>query len=244
MYKMNVKHRGNVPIENASIGYARVSTEEQREKGMSLADQEEKLKAYAVAKGLTVSQIVTEDISGYKYLRERPGGQDILDAIQRQTVQHVICCKLDRMFRDAGDALVLSRKWQEKGITLHLIDIGVDTSSPHGRMFFTVMAGAAEMERNMIALRTRDALQYRKKHRLVYCRFAPYGWRKEGRKLVAIPEEQKIIAQIRAWRSEDKPVSFSRIAKRLNARKTPTKNGGKRWYMSTVKYILDRNLKD
>jgi len=230
-------------MKNLAIGYARVSTEEQKDEGMSIEDQEEKLRAYAIVKDLELVRIVSEDISGYKYLTDRPGGQDVLEAIRTRNVQHVVCCKLDRMFRDAGDALTLSRKWQERGVTLHLLNLGVDTSTPEGRMFFTVMAGAAEMERNMISLRTKEALQYRKKHRLVYCRFAPYGHRKEGGRLVPVASEQKVIAQVRAWRSEEKPVPFWRIAERLNAQGVPTKNGGKRWGRSAVKYILERSLK-
>lgn len=239
---MKKKHK-NIAGNNLAIGYARVSTEEQKEEGMSIEDQEEKLRAYAVTKDLELARIVSEDISGYKYLTDRPGGQDVLEAIQRRKVQHVICCKLDRMFRDAGDALTLSRKWQERGVTLHLIDLNVDTSTPQGRMFFTVMAGAAEMERNMISLRTREALQYRKQHRLVYCRYAPYGWRKHKKQLVEVPHEQEVIHQIRTWRSEEKPVPYWRIAERLNDQKVPTKNGGKKWYMSTVMYVMKRNLK-
>ena len=231
--------------DNIAIGYARVSLEEQRLHGMSLPDQEEKIRAYALTRDLAVDRIITEDVSGGKFLQERAGGQELLGVVRKKEVGHVISCKLDRIFRDTVDALTLARKWNKQGVALHLIDMGgasVDTSTAAGEFLFTTLAGAANFERNRISERTREALQYRKKHRLVYCRYAPYGWRKEAKRLVAVPAEQKVIAQISAWRSEDKPLPYWRIAERLNAQGTPTKNGGKRWYMSTVKYVLERNI--
>lgn len=225
-------------MKNFAIGYGRVSTEEQKEEGMSLQDQEEKIKAYCTLWKLDVQKIISEDISGYKYLlKDRPGGKEILDAVHTKSVQHVVCCKLDRMFRDAGDALVVSRKWQQNGITLHFIDMGgqsIDTSSASGRFYFTILAGAAELERNRISERTKDALAYRKEHNLVYGP-VPFGFRREGKQLIEIPDEQKVLQQIRAWR--ERKLSFWKIADKLNEQGVPTKQGGKRWYASSVRSV-------
>ncbi|MCP4011096.1 MAG: recombinase family protein [Proteobacteria bacterium] len=232
-------------MNNAAIGYARVSLEEQKLHGMSLPDQEEKIRAYALTRDIEVVRVITEDVSGGKFLQERAGGQELLGVVRKKDVGHVISCKLDRIFRDTVDALTLARKWNKQGVALHLIDMGgasVDTSTAAGEFLFTTLAGAANFERNRISERTREALQYRKNHRLVYCRFAPYGWRKYEKRLIEVPQEQAIIDQIRAWRSEEKPLAYWRIAERLNAQGVPTKNGGKRWYMSTVKYVLDRSI--
>ena len=55
---------------------------------------------------------------------------------------------LDRLFRDAEDALRQTKAWDKAGIALHLVDMGgsgMNTASAMGRMFLTLMA--AELER-------------------------------------------------------------------------------------------------
>src|SRR6266576_5058844 len=71
--------------------------------------------------------------------------------------------KLDRLFRDAEDALRQTKAWDRTGISLHLVDIGgqsMNTGSAMGRMFLTLMAGFAELERNLIAERTTAVLAH------------------------------------------------------------------------------------
>ena len=72
-------------------------------------------------------------------------------------VGHIVALKLDRLFRDAADALHQSRAWDKAEIALHLVDMGgqsLNTASAMGRFFLNMMAGVAELERNLIAERT------------------------------------------------------------------------------------------
>ena len=69
--------------------------------------------------------------------------------------------KLDRGFRNAGDCLATVERWERSGIALHVVDLGgnaIDTTSAAGRFMLVVLAGAAEMERNLTRERTRSAL--------------------------------------------------------------------------------------
>ena len=69
--------------------------------------------------------------------------------------------KLDRMFRNAGDCLATVEAWDRAGVALHVVDLGgnaIDTTSAAGRFMLVVLAGAAEMERNLIRERTKAAL--------------------------------------------------------------------------------------
>jgi resolvase-like protein len=98
-----------------------------------------------------------------KPVHSRIGGQRILDLVQRSAVAHVVTYKLDRLFRDCADCLTVTAAWDKKAIALHLVDLGgqtLDTSSAMGRFFLTVMAGAAELERNLIRERTSEAIGY------------------------------------------------------------------------------------
>lgn len=225
-----------------AVCYLRVSTEEQVNEGVSLESQEEKVKAYCLIAGLQVEAIIREEgVSGGKRLSDRPGGKQLLSLVIRKQVQHVVTMKLDRLFRDAEDALRQSKEWDKAGIALHFVDMGgqtINTSSAMGRMFFTMAAAFAELERNLISERTSTALHFKKSRDEVYGP-VPFGFDRQGESLVKNEEEHSVIDRIKAWRK--KGWSFGKIADKLNALGIAGKNGGK-WYGSTVNYIVKNNL--
>lgn len=225
-----------------AVLYVRVSTTEQAREGVSLEAQEERLLAYCKLMGLDPVVLIREEgVSGGKALTTRPGGHELADLISKKKAGHVIALKLDRLFRDAEDALHQTKAWDKAGITLHLVDMGgqsLNTSSAMGRMMLTMMAGFAEMERSLIAERTEQALQHKKNHLEAYSP-TPYGFDRERDTLKENSTEQATVKQIKAWRASD--WSLRKIADALNHQGVPAKNGG-RWYASTVKYILNNNL--
>ena len=87
-----------------AVGYIRVSTEGQAEKGISLEAQRAKIEAYAALKDFTLVEIVEDAGISAKNLK-RPGMQRLLDMIHRKEIDAVIILKLDRMFRNTVDAL-------------------------------------------------------------------------------------------------------------------------------------------
>jgi DNA invertase Pin-like site-specific DNA recombinase len=225
-----------------AVCYTRVSTEEQAYGGVSLDAQEERLRAYCKMAGLDVVEVIREEgISAGKPLADRPGGERLLRLVASKKVNHVVALKLDRLFRDAEDALHQTRAWDKAGVTLHLVDMGgqtLNTATAMGRFFLNMMAAFAELERNLIAERTATALMHKKAHRQAYSP-TPYGFDRVGKELLENPQEQEIIAQIFAWRQAG--WSLWKIAGELNRQRIPTKQGGK-WYAGTVRYILQNNL--
>jgi DNA invertase Pin-like site-specific DNA recombinase len=224
-----------------AIGYIRVSTLDQSKHGVSLEAQEERLRAYCLAAGLELVAVIREDgVSASVPLADRPQGSELVAALKRG-VTNVVALKLDRLFRDAEDALRQTRAWDRAGIALHLVDMGgqsINTASAMGRMMLTMMAAFAELERNLIAERTTQALDFKKRNRQVF-NHEPYGYRRDGNALVAVPEEQGIIGRIRALRSNG--VTLDAIAGMLNNEAIPTKRGGK-WYARTVLNVLNSEL--
>lgn len=222
------------------VGYVRVSTAEQASEGVSLDAQSERIRAYCTLAGLELVALVREEgVSGTVPLAERKGGEELVREMVRCKARHVVALKLDRLFRDAADALTVTRQWDKTGVSLHLIDVGgqtINTASAMGRMFLTMMAGFAELERNLIAERTTAALAHKKAHRQVYAP-TPIGFDRVGETLVRNGEEQAIVARIIAARGEGR--ALNAIAAELNAEGVPTKRGG-RWHASTVRYI-ERN---
>ncbi len=227
---------------NAAIGYGRVSTEEQARLGVSLDAQAEKIRAYFTMAGLTpIGVVLDEGVSGSKKFEKRPGGAEVLDAIRTRQASHIVALKLDRLFRDAENALAQTRQWDEAGVTLHIIDMGgnsLNTRSPMGRMFLTMVAAFAEFERNMIRERTAMALRMKKEHLKVYSP-TPLGFRREGEVLIADAAEAATVDRIRAMRAEG--ASYRAIAAMLNADGTPTKKG-RSWFASTIQKVLENSI--
>lgn len=225
-------------MTGSAIGYIRVSTGDQAENGVSLDAQRDRIKAYATANELTLVDIVEDAaISGATPLSRRPGGETLGDLIKEHGAQHVIALKLDRLFRDAVDALSQTKQWEKNGIGLHLIDVGgqaVNTGSAMGRMFLTMMAGFAELERGIISERTAAAFAHKKRKREVY-NHLPLGYRDSNGKLQPIDDEQITVAEI--FDMHSKGASLHKIADNLNERGIVGKRGGT-FYASTIRKIL------
>ena len=100
----------------------------------------------------------------------------------------------------------------------------VDTSSAMGRFFLTIMAGAAEMERNQIRERTRMAMAHKRaKHELLGA--VPYGFRvaDDGVALVEVSAEQDVIVEARSLRSAG--LSLRAVAAELARKSLRARNG-------------------
>lgn len=224
-----------------TLGYVRVSTLEQTKFGVSLESQEEKLRAYCQMAGLDLVAVIREEgVSASIQLSKRPGGALLLERIDAGAF-HVVALKLDRLFRDAEDALRQTKAWDRAGVALHFIDMGgasISTASAMGRMMLTTMAGFAELERNLIAERTAMSLCHKRNHRQVY-NHEPYGFKRVGRDLVEIATEIEVAHLIRDRRNDG--WSLGMIASTLNDDMVPTKLGN-RWYAQTVKNVLETSL--
>ncbi len=222
--------RRTVAASNAAIGYVRVSTQEQATEGVSLDAQEARIRAYCTLRGLALVDVVIDaGVSAGKYtLEEREGGARVLAAIRQGTARHVIAMKLDRLFRNTIDCLTTVQMWDKAGVSLHLIDMAgasLDTSGAVGRMFLTMAAGFAEMERNLTAERTTAALG-RKAEKGERTGEVPYGKMLEadGVHVSDNPPEQAVIATVRGLRTAG--CSIRGIAAELTRRGMTNRAGG------------------
>jgi site-specific DNA recombinase len=226
---------------NRAVGYVRVSTQEQAEQGISLDAQEARIRAYATMRGLElVDVIVDPGVSAGKYtLEQREGGKRVLAAVRSRTVRHVIALKLDRLFRNTIDCLTTVQAWDKAGVSCHLIDMGgasIDTASAMGRMFLTMAAGFAEMERNLTAERTTAALS-RKREKGERVGQVGYGWQvaPDGVYLIEHAPEQAVIATVRELRASG--LSFRSIAGELNRLSLVNRAGGRFLHTQIVRIL-------
>ena len=225
-----------------AVGYVRVSKEEQSE-GMSLGVQEERIRAYCTLKGFELVRIYRDEgVSASIPLSEREDGKAMLALLTSGEAGHVVGMKLDRMFRDVIDCLENVDAWQDCGVSLHLLDMGgsaVDTTSAAGRFMLTVLAAAAEMERNRIRERTRDVLAAKKAKGERLGR-TPHGFTTPEPGADMVPNVQELIAVrlILRGRRGRSPQSFRRIAAELNDAGHRTQTG-RPWHPSGVREVWE-----
>jgi DNA invertase Pin-like site-specific DNA recombinase len=244
------KRRAPVVATGRAVAVVRVSTGMQVESGASLDAQREAVEHYAKAMGLELVEVVEDPgVSGAVPLAQRPGGRRVLELIERGEVGAVIAPKLDRLFRDAADALAVTREWDRHGVALHLLDVRLDTSSPMGRLFFTLLAAFSEWERSAIASRTSTALQHLAAQGVVLGA-DPLGRRRgderdeHGRLVVVeVPEEIATVERIVALRRQG--LTLRAIAAALEAEgHKPKRSRSGKWAISVIRDVLARALRE
>ena len=125
------------------MGYARVSTDEQ-----SLDLQLDALKAAGC------KRVFTDKVSTTK--ADHPGLADAVSHLRDRDV--LVIWKLDRLGRTVKGLVDFVADLQERKIQFRSLTDGIDTTTPAGRFFFHVMASLAQMERELLAERTRAGL--------------------------------------------------------------------------------------
>jgi DNA invertase Pin-like site-specific DNA recombinase len=125
-------------------GYARVSTAAQGRDGNSLEDQVAALQQYGCQK------IITESFTGKTM--DRPKFQKLLEVLSAGDT--LVVCKLDRFARTAIEGVQTVRELFERGIRVHILNMGLIENTLTGNLILTVMLAFAEFERGMIVERT------------------------------------------------------------------------------------------
>lgn len=135
-------------------GYARVSTATQELEGNSLEEQTVALKKYGCR------EIVTEAFSGTTM--ERPKLQRLLERLEEGDT--LVVCKPDRFARTAIEGVQTVRELFEKGVKVHILNIGLIENTLTDNLILTIMFAFAEYERGMIVERTQNGKMVAKKN--------------------------------------------------------------------------------
>lgn len=134
----------------AAIGYARVSTTDQ-----NVEDQVKRL-----TDADCVRVYADEGVSGK--LASRPEWDRCLDRVEPGDV--LVITKLDRAGRSVQHLIALANDLRERGVGLRVLDQGIDTTTPSGRLFYNMVASFAEFERDLISERTLEGLATARAH--------------------------------------------------------------------------------
>lgn len=135
--------------------YARVST---ANNGQDPMMQTRELREYCERRGWTVAgEYVDIGISGTK--EKRPELDRLLGEAHRRRFDAVVVWRFDRFARSVSHLLRALETFKSLGIEFVSLSEQVDTSTPTGKMVFTVLGAVAELERSLIVERVRAGLR-------------------------------------------------------------------------------------
>lgn len=133
--------------------YTRVSTDEQVEKGFSLAAQKKRLYEYCTSNNIGIYQLYSDEgISGHS-IAQRAALQQMLKDAKDKKFDTVVVYKTDRLSRNLLDLLTIKKELDDLDIELVISDESVDTSDDTGVAMFSIMGAFAELERKKICER-------------------------------------------------------------------------------------------
>ena len=205
-----------------TVGYIRVSTDEQAKSGLSLDDQRKKIEAQACVSGLDLGEIISDEgLSGKD--TKRPGLQRVLSMVHTRQVECVVIAKLDRISRSIPDVVMLVDTFNQAEVGLISCSESLDTTSANGRLVVHLFGAMAQWEREVIAERTTDALAVLKAQGKRAGNI-PYGFSaaSDGT-LFENDDEQDTITFIRLGRQAEH--GWQRISNDLNTAGRRTRTG-------------------
>jgi DNA invertase Pin-like site-specific DNA recombinase len=203
------------------IGYIRVSTEEQSQSGLGLADQRAVIDTEARRRGWDDVRVVADEGFSAKNL-DRPAIAEALQMLSTGQAAVLVVAKLDRLSRSLYDFAGLMERANKEGWAIVALDLGVDMTTPSGQLMANVMASFSQYERQLIGARTSAALQQLKAQ-----------GKRLGRPVTLDREVSRRINEERALGR-----TLQAIADDLNREGVPTARGGRCWYPATVAAVL------
>jgi site-specific DNA recombinase len=215
--------------------YCRVSTDEQAREGVSLDEQQERLKAYCRAMGWSEEPLLFID-DGYSAKNlDRPELNHLLKEVKKGTISKVLVTKLDRLSRRLLDLLKLIDMFQEHNVSFISISESFDTNTPSGRLTLQVLGAVAEFERERIRERVFENMLHAARQGK-WLTQSPYGYRLQNKELVIYEPEAQIVRNVYDWYL-NKGLGYYAIAKKLNEEGIPSRQK-KEWSIRAIKRML------
>jgi site-specific DNA recombinase len=174
-----------------AILYIRVSTDEQADKGYSLAHQEERLRKYCELQGIQVTALYQDDHSAKNF--QRPEFSKLLAQLKksRGCASLLLFTKWDRFSRNAGDAYGMISQLNRLGVEPQAIEQPLDLNIPENKIMLAFYLAAPEVENDRRALNTLVGMRRAKKEGR-WVSTAPRGYknvRDEHNRPVIVPDE-------------------------------------------------------
>jgi DNA invertase Pin-like site-specific DNA recombinase len=210
-----------------------VSTDEQSESGAGLAAQRSAILAEVKRRGWELVGLFEDaGYSGRDF--RRPAVMSAIAMLGKGQADALVVAKLDRLSRSMLDFATVMAQARKEGWGLVSLDCAVDTTTPAGEAMANVMATFAQFERRLISQRTSDALSALRSQGRPYGS-VPYGFHRDGDRLLADEAEQCVLAHMRQLRESGH--SYHQIAHSLNSAGIVAKRGGT-WSAMAARSVL------
>ena len=205
-----------------AFGYVRVSTSEQAAGGLGMDAQRHAIRSACVQRGWTL-RAVYEDAGISSTAAHRPGLESALTACRNHPDALLIVAKLDRLSRSILEFATLIEHMKHEPWRLVALDLGVDTTTPNGEFVANVMSSFAQFERQMISVRTKEALDAARSRGVQI-----------GRRSAIRKDTRELILRLRL----EAEWTATSIAQHLERSGEPAPQGGRRWHTSTVTRVI------
>lgn len=225
------------------VGYMRVSTTLQVDTGASLETQRQKIQAYATFHDKPLRGIwADEGVSG-KNIESRHQLRFALAALQPGDV--FVVQDLSRFSRSTGDALAMLQQIQNGGCEFVSLTQAIDSTTPQGRLLFTMLAAFNALEREQTVQKVSDVMRRLSKDGLLGKR-PPFGWEWVAKRqpFKRREDQQAVIERARALFLKDAQMTVHRAVSILNDDEDARKSqGGKAFfYRSTRQWLVDNSI--
>ena len=213
----------------SSIAYLRVSHTESLN-GTSLEVQEKRCRAFAELHNFSIDKVYTEVVSGAVEFRKRPVFQKVLSELKSNS--KLVVSRLDRLSRKVVDTLNLIDDFKKEHKEICITDIGNIHKDGVSKVFVTILASLAEIERENISIRIKASKKIAKEERRYLGGYSEFGYKVENKKLVPDDKEFLVLQSMISLRKSG--LGYRKISDEIKNK------FGKRIYFPQVHKILNR----
>lgn len=215
------------------VGYVRVSTDTQAEKGKSIDNQIERIIAYCKENKFTLEKIFLDEGYSGKNMN-RPGFQSMINRLNAGGIQGLVVWHSNRFARNLRDYLNCLEDLEKMKVKFFSLE-EPNISGSAGKAMRNLMGVFAEYQSDITGEHTRSVKANLKKNKQVYCPHPPLGFMNSEGKLIRDPEQMLIVEQIQTLKAQG--YSLRKIAQHFNNQGVKGSKNGK-FHASTIQKVL------